>query len=88
MELHNHTTAVGVMASYEKMRKYSPLSTPKKKKCCYRLNFEVTRNVFFCMFVIQDDPCIHFKEIKSHLPRDERKIPKEQHELFLDFLVR
>lgn len=41
-----------------------------------------------CDMCIKDDPCIHFKEIKSHLPRDERKIPKEQHELFLDFLVR
>lgn len=39
-------------------------------------------------FVIQDAKCIHFKQIKKELPVDDRKITPEQHELFLDLVMR
>ncbi|XP_078380884.1 serine/threonine-protein kinase Kist-like isoform X1 [Oculina patagonica] len=36
----------------------------------------------------EDAKCIHFKQIKKELPVDDRKITPEQHELFLDFVMR
>ena len=40
------------------------------------------------MFVIQDANCLHFKQINQELPNDDREITPEQHELFLDFIMR
>ena len=50
------------------------------------MSFVINCPVVF--FVTQDANCLHFKQINQELPEDDREITPEQHELFLDFIMR
>lgn len=41
-----------------------------------------------CTMCLQEKDCMHFQQIQKELPQDEREITLEQHNFFLDFVMR